>query len=111
MQFNGANIAERFEASANGPRVRFTRDIGNITMDLDGVERVNVNALGGADTLTVDDLSGTDVTEVNTDLAATGGGRRRCGRQRDRQRHERRRRDPGRRRRRRHRPCSGSRLG
>jgi Ca2+-binding RTX toxin-like protein len=74
MQFNGANIAERFEVSANGPRVRFTRDIGTITMDLDGIEAVDVPALGGADTLTVDDLSGTDLTEVNTDLSATGGG-------------------------------------
>jgi Ca2+-binding RTX toxin-like protein len=73
MQFNGANIAERFEVSANGSRIRFTRDIAAITMDLDGIEAVNVSALGGADTLTVDDVSGTDLTEVNTDLAATGG--------------------------------------
>ena len=41
---------------------RFTRDVGNITMDLNGVETVNVNALGGADTVTVNDLTGTDVT-------------------------------------------------
>ena len=73
MQFNGANINERFEVSANGVRVRFTRDIGTITMDLAGIEAVNVRALGGADTLTIDDLRGTDVTEVDTDLAATGG--------------------------------------
>ena len=73
MQFNGANIAERFEVSANGPRIRFTRDIGSITMDLDGVETVDVPALGGADTLTVDDVTGTDLTEVNGDLAASGG--------------------------------------
>ena len=30
-----------FTASANGPRVRFTRDVGNITMDLDDVERID----------------------------------------------------------------------
>jgi Ca2+-binding RTX toxin-like protein len=72
MQFNGANINERFEVSANGSRVRFTRDIATITMDLDGIENVKVRALGGADTLTVDDLSGTDLTEVDTDLAGTG---------------------------------------
>jgi Ca2+-binding RTX toxin-like protein len=74
MQFNGANINERFEVSANGSRVRFTRDIGNITMDLNDVEAVDVHALAGVDTVTVDDLSGTDLTEVNTDLAASGGG-------------------------------------
>jgi Ca2+-binding RTX toxin-like protein len=32
-----------------------------------------VNALGGADTLTVNDLTGTGVTAVNTNLAASGG--------------------------------------
>ena len=32
------------------------------------------NALGGADTITVNDLTGTDVKQVNIDLAATGGG-------------------------------------
>jgi Ca2+-binding RTX toxin-like protein len=71
MIFNGSNIAEKFEASANGSRVRFTRDIGNIVMDLNDVEAIDVNALGGADQVTVNDLSGTDVTEVNINLAST----------------------------------------
>jgi Ca2+-binding RTX toxin-like protein len=74
MQFNGANIAERMDVSANGSRVRFTRDVANITMDLNGVETINVRALGGADTLTVNDVSGTDLTAVNADLSASGGG-------------------------------------
>jgi Ca2+-binding RTX toxin-like protein len=74
MLFNGANIAEKMEVSANGGRVRFTRDVANIVMDLDDVETVDVKALGGADLLTVNDLSGTDVTSVNGDLNATGGG-------------------------------------
>ena len=43
-------------------------------MDLDDVESIDLNALGGADTLTVNDLSGTDVAEVNVDLAGTIGG-------------------------------------
>jgi Ca2+-binding RTX toxin-like protein len=74
MRFNGANVSEHVDLSANGNRLRFFRDIGNITMDTNGVETVDFNALGGADTITVNDLSGTDVTSVNTDLAATGGG-------------------------------------
>jgi Ca2+-binding RTX toxin-like protein len=74
MAFNGGNVAELFDASANGGRVRFVRNVGNITMDLDGVERIDLNALGGADQLTVGDLSGTDLTEVNADLAAVIGG-------------------------------------
>jgi len=74
MLFNGANVAERFDLAANGGRLRFFRDIANITMDTDGVEVVDIRALGGADTVTVHDLSGTDVTSVRTDLAATAGG-------------------------------------
>ena len=42
-------------------------------MDVSGVEQVNVAALGGADTLTVNDLSHTGVTGVNFDLAGTAG--------------------------------------
>jgi Ca2+-binding RTX toxin-like protein len=74
MIFNGSGANETFRASANGERVRFTRDIANIVMDLNDVERIDLAALGGTDTLTVDDLSGTDVTQVNVDLAATIGG-------------------------------------
>src|SRR5262245_8133509 len=73
MRFNGANIAERFELSANGPRLRFSRDIGNITMDTDDVEQVDLNALGAADLVTVHDLSGTDVTRVNVDESNPAG--------------------------------------
>jgi Ca2+-binding RTX toxin-like protein len=74
MVFNGAPGAEQFDLSANGHRLRFFRTQGAITMDTRGVERVDVNALGGADTLTVNDLTGTDVSAVNADLAGTLGG-------------------------------------
>jgi Ca2+-binding RTX toxin-like protein len=74
MLFNGANIGEVIDISANGGRALFTRNIANVTMDLDDVEQVTFNALGGADTITVNDLSGTDVSEVLIDLAAAGGG-------------------------------------
>ncbi len=74
MLFNGANVAEKIELSANGNRLRFTRDIAGITMDTHGVELVDFNALGGADLVTVNDLSGTDVRSVNVDLAGTLGG-------------------------------------
>ena len=74
LVFNGANIAERVALSANGNRLVFLRDPGRVTMDTAGIERVDFNALGGADTVTVDDLSGTDVNAVNLDLAATLGG-------------------------------------
>jgi Ca2+-binding RTX toxin-like protein len=74
MLFNGANIAEKVELSANGQRLRFVRDIASIVMDTDDVEHVIFRALGGADTVTVNDLSGTDVTAVDADLAGSAGG-------------------------------------
>jgi Ca2+-binding RTX toxin-like protein len=74
MRFNGSNIAENMRASANGGRVRFTRDVANIVMDLDNVETINANTFGGADNLVVDDLSGTDVVDVAGNLAPFGGG-------------------------------------
>ena len=74
LLFNGANIAEQMDVLPNGSRALFTRNIGNITMDLNGIERINVNALGGADLITVHDMTGTDVKEINVNLAGTLGG-------------------------------------
>jgi len=73
MIFNGANIAEQITISANGDRVRFTRDVAAITMDLNDVEGIDFNARGGVDQITVNDLSGTDVTQVNLNLEGTPG--------------------------------------
>ena len=74
MLFNGNGANELFEASANGGRLLFTRDVGSIVMDANDVEVVDLNALGGTDTITVNDLSGTDVSELNPNLAGTLGG-------------------------------------
>jgi Ca2+-binding RTX toxin-like protein len=74
MLFNGANVSENIDISANGGRVRFFRNVANIVMDVNDVEAIDFNALGGADNIVVNDLSGTDVTEVNLNLAAAGGG-------------------------------------
>jgi Ca2+-binding RTX toxin-like protein len=73
LQFNGANVNEKIDVSANGSRVRFTRDVANITMDLNGLENINFAAKGGADTITIGDLSGTGVKEVNLDLGGSDG--------------------------------------
>jgi Ca2+-binding RTX toxin-like protein len=74
MVFNGAAGADTVDLSANGDRLRFFRNPGNITMDTHGVERVAFNALGGNDATTVGDLTGTDVTNVDLNLAGTIGG-------------------------------------
>jgi Ca2+-binding RTX toxin-like protein len=74
LLFNGANVAETIDISANGGRARFTRDVANIVMDLDNVEQIQFNALGGADKITVNNLAATDVKQVTVNLAAAGGG-------------------------------------
>ncbi len=74
MLFNGSNAAENFDISANGSRVRLFRDVANITMDLGGIENLQLNTLGSADNVTVHDLTGTDLKQANVDLSATGGG-------------------------------------
>ena len=79
-------------------------------MDLNDVERVDFNALGGADTIVVNDLTGTDVTEINLNLGGLGGAGDGAAGRGDRPRHERRRRGPGRWRRPAC-PCSGWRHG
>ena len=94
MLFNGADVNEKVDLSASDGRLRFFRDAGNITMDVNDTEAVQFNALGGADDVTVHDLQGTDVRQVNLNLlASTGGGdgqtrqRDRRGQQRQRRRH------------------------
>jgi Ca2+-binding RTX toxin-like protein len=42
-------------------------------MDLNGVENIQLNTLGGADLVTVNDLTGTDVSQVNLDLGGNDG--------------------------------------
>ena len=73
LVFNGANIAENLQlaATTNG-HARLTRDIAAITLDLDTIETIDLTARGGADTLTIGDLTTTTLTTINSDLAAFG---------------------------------------
>ncbi|MGF7147606.1 Ca2+-binding RTX toxin-like protein [Sphingomonas zeicaulis] len=73
LLFNGSAAGEIMNLLANGERALFTRNIANIVMDLNDVETIDVRAFGGADLVTVNDLSGTDVTQIRVDLAAAGG--------------------------------------
>jgi Ca2+-binding RTX toxin-like protein len=69
MTFNGANVAENIDVSANGGRLRFFRDVANVVMDTDNLEEVDFFARGGADNIVVNDLTGTDVKLVRVELA------------------------------------------
>ena len=73
LVFNGAAAAEKLDLSANGSRALLVRDVGRITMDLNGLERIETNALAGTDTVTVNDLSGTDVSVADVHLAGAPG--------------------------------------
>jgi Ca2+-binding RTX toxin-like protein len=73
MRFNGSNAGEKVDMSANGSRLLFTRDVAAVTMDVNAVESVVFNALGSADTVTINDLTGTGVTNATVDLSSTSG--------------------------------------
>ena len=83
---------ESMEASANGGRVRFTRDVANIVMDLNDVERIVAKTLGGADTLDRQRPVRHRRHQRRRRPRRRRRRRRRRGRQRHRQRHQRRRR-------------------
>ena len=74
MIFNGAPLAEQVTVTANGDRVTFARSPGNVVMDSRSVEDIDFNALGGTDTVTVNDLTGTGVANIRIDLAELLGG-------------------------------------
>jgi Ca2+-binding RTX toxin-like protein len=73
MDFDGAGAAENIDIAANGTRVKFFRDVANITMDMDGVERTVFDALGGADNIVVNDLTGTAAEQILINLGAAQG--------------------------------------
>lgn len=73
LGFSGANVSENIDISANGGRVRFFRNVANVDLDLNGIERIVFRAFGGADNISVGNLSGTDVTSVAINLAAALG--------------------------------------
>ena len=68
-EFNGSGVNENFTLAAGGKDVLLTRNVGNILMAQDNIERVEIFAGDGADNLDIGDLRGTDVREVVVDLA------------------------------------------
>ena len=74
MLFNGSAGGENFTLTADVGGALFTRDLGNIVMDLTGVEKVTLNALGGADNIHINDPSGSGVSEIDVNLGVNGVG-------------------------------------
>jgi hypothetical protein len=74
LDFNGAGAPEVMSLSAEGERSVFLRDVANIRMDMGTVERLDLTTLGGADTFTLDNMSGTDFKRADVDLSGPAGG-------------------------------------
>lgn len=74
LAFRGSNGAEKFALTKSGRNTsRFTRDLGNIVMDLTSVEVVDLTAMAGADDLRVGDLTGSGVRHVEANLSVVPG--------------------------------------
>ena len=74
LEFNGFANPENFFFTADGDHALVTRTQGNIVMDLNSIEHVTINAFGGADTVTINDPTGTDVTDFEINLGLNGLG-------------------------------------
>src|SRR5688572_25575653 len=74
ITLDGSNGDERLSVSpAEGGRLRLARSTDGANLDVDDVEILRLNPRGGADAVTVDDLSGTDATRVDADLGGAPG--------------------------------------
>ena len=67
--FRGTDAPEAFGVQADGRRVRFTRDADGVALELSDLEEIDTLAGGGADTVAIDDLTGTPVELVDVSLA------------------------------------------
>ena len=71
LVFNGSGQSEVMSLSASGRTSLFLRDPGTIRMDMHDVEVLDLAALGGADTITLNDLSSSKFREANIDLGGS----------------------------------------
>jgi Ca2+-binding RTX toxin-like protein len=68
MRVSGSSANETATLSANGVRLRFAVDVDNAVLDANDVEFTSFLSFGGADTVIVNDLTGTDVSLVDISL-------------------------------------------
>ena len=71
--FLGAGVNENVTITNNRGRVKFFRDVANVTMDLNGIEVLDTDLRTGTDTTTVGNLAGTDVDHVLNRLGNNPG--------------------------------------
>jgi Ca2+-binding RTX toxin-like protein len=73
LSFNGSGANENIDLSANGLRLRFSRDVAAIVIDAGTLERVSFEAFGGTDAVVINSLRQTPVTQVIVDLESAPG--------------------------------------
>jgi RTX calcium-binding nonapeptide repeat (4 copies) len=71
--FGGSAEADDIALSASGARAAITRDVDAGSVDMNDVEAARVVPAGGPDFVAVNDLAGTDLTQVEASLGASGG--------------------------------------
>jgi Ca2+-binding RTX toxin-like protein len=72
LGFVGSAQAETFAVTADGAGFDFTRDVGSIVMDLEGIEILELSSGGGNNTVTLNDLTG--VADLASVLLVLGDG-------------------------------------
>jgi Ca2+-binding RTX toxin-like protein len=75
VEFTGSDVAEVLRLSADGARSTLVRNIADVTLDMNAVERVDLATLGGIDTVTIGNMSGTTVRRAVVDLSNSIGAR------------------------------------
>ena len=64
LEFNGSEDVETFTISGDDTGVELLRDVGDIQMTLDGVETIELNALGGDDVIDASQLLASNVSLI-----------------------------------------------
>ena len=70
LVFNGSTATEHVSFSSNGALGMLASDAGGVTTTMHDVETVNFQAQNGSDTITVNDMTGSGVNQINLDLSA-----------------------------------------
>ena len=75
VRVGGTADLDTFAATASGARLALAVTAGAaFTIDIGTTETLDIIPLGGDDTVTVNDLTGTGVTKINIDLSVSGAG-------------------------------------
>jgi Ca2+-binding RTX toxin-like protein len=74
LRFIADGAIDWFEVSATGSWARLANTFAGGFVDLNDVERIDLRGRGGADEITIQDLSGTDIKQVAVDLAGSTPG-------------------------------------